>query len=40
MKEYIYKAKKLGALSQEIRNKIENKKNLTFFQKVKKAFSS
>ena len=39
MKEYLYKAKKLGALSQEIRNKIEKKKKLTFFQKVKKAFS-
>ena len=39
MKESLYKAKKLGALSQEIRNKIEKKKRLTFFQKIRKVFS-
>ncbi len=38
MKEYIYKAKKLEALSKDIKEKLEKKKKLTFFQKIKKFF--
>ena len=39
MKEYIYKPKKLETLSYEIKEKIEKKKNSSFFQKLKKIFS-
>lgn len=39
MKEYIYKAKKLEALAQKIKLKMEKKKNLSFFQKIKKILS-
>ena len=39
MKEYIYKAKKLEALSYKIKEKIEKKRSKSFFQKIKKIFS-
>jgi hypothetical protein len=39
MKEYLYKPKKLEALSFEIKYKLEKKKNISFFQKLKKIFS-
>ncbi len=38
MKEYIYKAKKLEALSSKIKSKIEKKKTPSFSQKIKELF--
>lgn len=40
MKEYFFKAKKLEALSIDIKAKIEKKKKLSFFQKIKRIFFS
>jgi hypothetical protein len=40
MKEYIYKAKKLEALSDKIKVKKEAKSKLSIFQKFKKALLS
>ena len=40
MKEHIYKAKKLEALSQKIKIKLEEKSNLSIYQRFKKAFLS
>ncbi len=40
MKNEIYEPKKLKELSKKIEKKLEEKKNSSFFQKVKNYFSS
>jgi hypothetical protein len=40
MKAHIYKPEKLENLSEDIKNKIEKKSKLNFFQKIKKFFFS
>lgn len=40
MKSHIYKPEKLENLSKDVKNKIEKKSKLNFFQKIKKFFFS
>lgn len=40
MKAHIYKPEKLENLSKDVKNKIEKKSKLNFFQKIKKFFFS
>lgn len=39
MKEYIYKPKHLEKVSKELKEKVEKKKKLSFFQRLRNIFS-